>query len=128
VTFEASVAFIAFFLFCWGVMGLVTWAIAAVIVRGRGAIIALPLALAAACAAGILVPVLGQRDLNGYFLSLGMALVGGAIGCAAGIAFSRRVNLTHPTPARPTVPHTIGSSRPAPSPETPEPQPPSASH
>jgi hypothetical protein len=125
VTFEARLAFIAFFLLCWCVVGLVPWALAAVWVRGRGALLALPLALASACAAGVLVPLLGQRDANGYFLSLGTALIGGAMGSAAGIAFSRRLRAGKPVPDRPTVTHEIGAPRPATMPpppaESPEP-------
>jgi hypothetical protein len=121
VTFEAKLAFIAFFLFGWCVLGMVPWALTAIWVRGRGALLALPLALAMACAAGIIVPLLGQRDATGYFLSLVTALVGGAIGSAAGIAFSRRLAAAKPSPERPVVDHAIGAPRPdAHAPETPE--------
>jgi hypothetical protein len=113
VTFEAKLGFIAFFLFCWCVVGMVPWAGAAAWVRGRGALFALPLALTAACAAGILVPLLGQRDLAGYFISLGTAFLGGAAGSAAGIATWRRVRESRPTPAKPVVDHPIGAVRPA---------------
>ena len=113
MTFEAGMAFIAFFLLCWCVLGLIPWAITAVWVRGRGALLALPLALASACAAGVLVPVLGQRDASGYFLSLGTALIGSALGSAAGIAFSRRICPVRPARARPAVPDRIGAQRPA---------------
>lgn len=113
MTFEARLAFIAFFLLCWCVAGLIPWTIGAVWIRGRGALLALPLVLTGACAAGILVPLLGQRDVNGYFLSLGVALVGGAIGSAAGIAFSRRLAASKPVPEPPAVPHPIGAPRPA---------------
>jgi hypothetical protein len=114
VTFEAGLAFIAFFLFCWCVLGLMPWAISAVWVRGRGALLALPLALAGACAGGVLVPLLGQRDAAGYFLSLGTAITGSALGSAAGLAFARRLSLARPAPTRPEVPHAIGAPRPAP--------------
>jgi hypothetical protein len=113
VTFEARLAFIAFFLLCWCVLGLIPWALSAVWVRGRGALLALPLALTAASAAGVIVPLLGQRDAKGYFLSLGTALVGSAIGSAAGIAVSRRLHATKSAPGRPTVAHPIGVPRPA---------------
>jgi len=125
VTFEARLAFIAFFLLCWCVLGLIPWALAAVWVRGRGALLALPLALAGACAAGVLVPLLGQRDAKGYFLSLGTALAGSAIGSAAGIAFSRRLSTAEPAPEPTAVPHPIGAPRPSTMPpppaESPEP-------
>jgi hypothetical protein len=132
VTFEARLAFIAFFVLCWCVLGLIPWAVAAVWVRGRGALVALPLALASACSAGILVPLLGQRDAKGYFLSLATALVVGALGSAAGIAFARRLSAATPAPERPAVAHSIGAPRPAtiPSPpaESPEPSEPRATN
>lgn len=124
MTFEARLAFVAFFLLCWCIVGLIPWALVAVWVRGRGALPALPLALASACAAGILVPLLGQRDARGYFLSLATALVGGAIGSAVGIAFSRRLSVAKHLPERPAVPHPIGAPRPvtmpSPTAESPE--------
>lgn len=124
MTLEARLAFIAFFLLCWCVLSLVPWALAAVWVRGRGALLALPLALATACAAGVAVPLLGQRDANGYFLSLATALAGGAIGAAAGIAFSRRLRAEKSAHERPAVPHPIGAPRPAmPPPPTESPEP-----
>lgn len=129
MTFEARLAFVAFFLLCWCVVGLIPWALTAVWVRGRGALLALPLALGSACAAGILVPLLGQRDAKGYFLSLGTALVGSVVGSAAGIAFSRRLSAAKPSRQRVTVAHPIGAPRAAPvqsapteSPEPSEPQ------
>ena len=118
MTFEAKLAFIAFFLFCWCVLGLIPWALAAVWVRGRGALLALPLAITAACAAGVLVPLLGQRDANGYFLSLGAALAGGVFGSAAGIAFSRWLRLNMPIAEIPAMDHPVGAPRPMPTPET----------
>ena len=53
MTTEARIAFVLFFFAVWCFLGLIGWAIAAVIVRGRGALPALPLALAAACAASV---------------------------------------------------------------------------
>lgn len=112
MTFEAKLAFIAFFLLCWCVLGLIPWAISAVWVRGRGALLALPLALVAACAGGVLVPLLGQRDPSGYLLSLATAVIGSIIGSAAGIAFSRKLAVLRPGAPKPAVPHPIGSPRP----------------
>ena len=91
MTTEARLAFVLFFFAVWCFLGLISWASAAVIVRGRGALPALPLALAAASAAGVAVPLLGARDLAGFFLSLLSAAVGGASGAASGIALARRV-------------------------------------
>lgn len=102
LTFEARLAFILFFFFVWCVLGLIPWAIAAVIVRGRGALLALPLALAAACVLAVLVPLTGLRDATGFFLSLPAALLGATAGATAGIALSRRIE--HPKPAPLSVP------------------------
>jgi len=99
VTFEARLAFILGFFAIWCLIGLIPWAAAAVVSRGRGALPALPLALAGACTAGVLVPLLGQRDGLGFVLSLPAALAGGALASAAGIALGRRL-----------APRTAGSS------------------
>jgi hypothetical protein len=50
---------------------------------------ALPLALAAACAAGVAVPLLGARDALGFFASLATAAIGGSRS-TVGIALARR--------------------------------------
>ena len=84
MTAEARLAFRAFFFFVWFVVGLVPWAAAAIAARGRGSLLALPLALAGAGAFGIMVPLLGLRDATGFFLSLPAALAGGAIATFAG--------------------------------------------
>ncbi len=91
MTLEARLGFILLFFAIWFVMGLIPWAIAAVLTRGRGALLALPLSLAGAAAAGVIVPLVGQRDAFGFFLSLPAALVGGALASAAGIRFARRL-------------------------------------
>ncbi len=92
MTLEARLAFILFFFALWCLLGLFPWAIAAVLARGRGALLALPLALAGAAAAGVLVPLLGLRDALGFTLSLPAALGGGALASAAGIALARRLS------------------------------------
>lgn len=91
MTTEARLAFVLFFFAVWCFVGLMSWAVAAVIARGRGALPALPLALAAASAAGVAVTLLGGRDLVGFFVSLLTAAIGGALGAASGIALARRV-------------------------------------
>lgn len=97
MTTEARLAFVLFFFAVWCFLGLLCWAFAAVIARGRGALPALPLALAAASAAGVAVPLLGARDLVGFFLSLLTAVIGGALGSAGGVALARRVWPAQPT-------------------------------
>jgi len=91
VTTEARLAFVFFFFAVWCFLGLSAWALAAVIARGRGALPALPLALAAACAAGVAVPLLGARDAIGFFVSLATALLASAIASVAGIALARKL-------------------------------------
>ena len=90
MTTEARIAFIIFFFAVWCFLGLIAWAVAAVVARGRGALPALPLGLAGAAAAGVLVPLVGLDDAKGFFLSLLAALAGGALGAGGGIALARR--------------------------------------
>lgn len=91
MTTEARVAFLLFFFALWCFLGLFPWAAAAVLTRGRGALLALPLAMAGAAAGGVLIPALGLRDATGFFISLPAALTGSAIASAAGIALARRI-------------------------------------
>src|SRR5436190_86322 len=83
MTTEARTAFVLFFFAVWCCVGLVPWAIAAVIARGRGALAALPVALAAACAAGVAVPLIGLDNFRGFLLSLVVAVVAAAFGSMA---------------------------------------------
>jgi len=94
VTLEARLAFILFFFAVWCLLGLLPWAIAAVLSRGRGALLALPLALTGAAAAGVLVPLLGLRDALGFLLSLPAAVAGSTLASAAAIALARRLSGT----------------------------------
>jgi hypothetical protein len=98
VTFEARLAFIVFFFLCWTVVALFPWAAVAVWVRGRGALLALPLAIFAAWAAGVAVPLAGWRDAAGFFGSLAAAFVAAAAGSVAGIAVARRAGAGSPRP------------------------------
>ena len=91
MTPEARLAFVLFFFAVWCFLGLITWAVAAVVARGRGALPALPLALAAASAAGVAIPLAGLDDAAGYFLSLATALLAGAFGSVAGITLARKL-------------------------------------
>ncbi len=99
MTVEARLAFILFFFVIWCLLGLIPWALAAVLVRGRGALPALPLALAAAAAAGVAVPLAGLRDATGLLVSLPIAVIAGALGSAAGIRLARRMQAAE-TPAQ----------------------------
>lgn len=93
VTVESRLAFILFFFTIWALLGLVPWALAAVLVRGRGALPALPVALAAACLGGVAVPLAGLRDATGLLVSLPTAVVASALGSVGGIRLARRLGL-----------------------------------
>lgn len=90
MTVEARVLFVLLFFSAWAFMGLMAWAAVAVLRRGNGAIFALPVSLAASCAAGVLLPVAGMRDAFGFFLSLPASLVGSLLGYAFVLALLRR--------------------------------------
>jgi hypothetical protein len=92
VTPEARLLFLLLFLFAWCVLGLIPWTVTTVASRGRGALITLPLSIGAACAAGILVPVLGLRDSTGVVLSMLAALVASAIVSVVAYRVIERVN------------------------------------
>ena len=91
MTTEARVAFVLFFFVAWCFVGLIPWAVASVVARGRGALAALPLALGGSCAAGVAVPLIGFDNFRGFMLSLGVAFVAAAVGSAAGIRVARRL-------------------------------------
>ena len=91
MTPEARLAFVLFFFAVWCFLGLIAWAIAAVVARGRGALPALPLALGAAAAAGVAVPLAGLEDAAGFFLSLATALLAGAVASIFGIRLARKL-------------------------------------
>jgi hypothetical protein len=91
MTPEARLAFLLFFFTVWCFLGLFAWCIGAIFARGRGALPALPMALAAACAFGVAVPIIGLDNAPGFFLSLAAAFLGGAIGAIVGIALALRL-------------------------------------
>jgi uncharacterized membrane protein YeaQ/YmgE (transglycosylase-associated protein family) len=96
MTFEARVAFVIFLFAVWLFFGLMAWAAVAVIKRGRGALAALPLALAGAALGGVLVPLLGMQSGAGFALSLCTATAGGFAGAFVGIAFASRMGIAQP--------------------------------
>ena len=91
MTTEARIAFVLFFFAVWCFVGLIPWAIAAVVARGRGALAALPIALAAACAAGVAIPLIGLDNFRGLLISLVIAFIAAAIGSVAGIRIAQRL-------------------------------------
>ena len=62
----------------WGAFGLVPWCAALVVGRGRGALVALPLAFVAGAAGGALVPALGGSGGVAFGISLLTATTAGA--------------------------------------------------
>jgi hypothetical protein len=96
MTLEARVAVVVFFFAVWLFLGLLAWAVIAVLRRGRGALPALPLALAAAAAAGVLVPVLGMRDGWGFALSLLTATTASLVAAFAGARLASSLGLAPP--------------------------------
>ncbi len=102
MTFEARLIFVLLFFALWSFLGFLPWSFAAVIRRGRHVLPALPLALAAACLAGVLVPLIGARDETGFLLSIATAFVGGVVGTVAGVALAFRIS---PTAAKQDAAH-----------------------
>jgi len=74
----------------WGALGLVPWSVALIATRGRGALVAMPFAFAAGVGGGALVPALGAKDLLGFWISLGVAMVAGAAVATTSVALSRQ--------------------------------------
>ncbi len=80
----------------WGALGLVPWSAALTAGRGRGALVALPLAFAAGVAGGALVPALGGKDAFGFEISLLAAMAAGA---AASVVVVGRVSISRKEPS-----------------------------
>jgi hypothetical protein len=68
----------------WGLCGLLPWAVALIAGRGRGALVALPLAFAAGIAGGLLASAFGD-GWPAYWASLLTAMAGGAVVSAISI-------------------------------------------
>src|SRR5574341_244768 len=90
MTVEARVLFVVLFFAAWAFMGLIVWASVAVVRRGDGAIFALPVSLAAACAFGVSLPLAGLNDGDGFLLSLVAAMAGSLLAYAIVLALLRR--------------------------------------
>lgn len=102
MTFEARIGFILVFVIIWAVIGTIPWAVAAIRMRGRGALHLLPLVVLSAVLAGIIVPLAGARGITGFWVSLLTALAGALIASSAGVAFLPRVlGLSEPPPRSP---------------------------
>jgi hypothetical protein len=88
---DLDIIFLALLFIMWGILGFIPWLALAVLRRGRGVLIALPMAVAGGAGGGVLVPAAGARDEAGLFLSLGTALVGGLALSLVGLRLSRIV-------------------------------------
>jgi len=97
VTFEARLIIVLLYFALWGFLGLLPWTFAAVARRGREVLPALPIAVAAAWLAGVLVPIVGGRDETGFLVSIVTAFAGGVAGTAVGIALSVRFAASGPS-------------------------------
>lgn len=91
MTFEARVIIVLLLFALWAVLGLLPWSVVAALRRGRDALPALPIAVGAACLAGVLVPLVGARDETGFLVSILAAFGGGVAGTVGGVALARRV-------------------------------------
>ena len=91
MTFEARLIIVLLYFALWGFLGLLPWTFAAVARRGREVLPALPVAVATAWLAGVLVPIVGARDQTGFLVSIATAFAGGVAGTAAGVALSVRL-------------------------------------
>jgi hypothetical protein len=74
---DLDIIFLALLFIMWAILGFIPWLVLAVLRRGRGVLIALPLAVAGGAGGGVLVPAAGARDETGLLVSLLTALVGG---------------------------------------------------
>ena len=88
---DLDIIFLALLFIMWAILGFLPWLALAVLRRGRGVLIALPLAVAGGAVGGVLVPAAGAKDETGLFLSLGAALVGGLALALLGLRLSRIV-------------------------------------
>jgi hypothetical protein len=88
---DLDIIFLALLFIMWAVLGFIPWLALAVLRRGRGVLIALPLAVAGGAVGGVLVPAAGARGETSLFLSLGTALVGGLALALLGLRLSRIV-------------------------------------
>jgi len=88
---DLDIIFLALLFIMWAILGFIPWLVVAVVRRGRGVLIALPLAVAGGAGGGVLVPAAGAKDETGLLLSLGTALVGGLALALLGLRLSRIV-------------------------------------
>jgi hypothetical protein len=88
---DLDIIFLALLFIMWAILGFIPWLVLAVLRRGRGVLIALPLAVAGGAGGGVLVPAAGAKDEAGLLLSLGTALLGGLALALLGLRLARIV-------------------------------------
>jgi uncharacterized membrane protein YeaQ/YmgE (transglycosylase-associated protein family) len=88
---DLDIIFLALLFIMWAILGFIPWLVLAVRRRGRGVLIALPLAIAGGAGGGVLVPAAGARDETGLLLSLVTAVVGGLALSLLGLRLARTV-------------------------------------
>jgi len=88
---DLDVIFLALLVSIWAILGLIPWLVLAVRRRGRGVLIALPLAIAGGIGGGVLVPAVGLRDVMALVLSVGASLLGGLALSLVGIRIHSRM-------------------------------------
>ena len=83
--------FLALLLIVWAGLGATAWLAVAIVHRGRGVLVGLPLAMAGGIGAGVLVPAAGADNEAGLLLSLGAAVLGGLALSLVGIHIQARM-------------------------------------
>jgi hypothetical protein len=86
---DLDVIFLALLFIMWAILGFIPWLALALLRRGRGVLIALPLAVAGGAGGGVLMPAAGAKDETGLLLSLGTSLIGGLALALLGLRLSR---------------------------------------
>ena len=83
--------FLALLLIVWTGLGATAWLAVAIVHRGRGVLVALPLAMAGGIGAGVLAPAAGADNEAGLVLSLVAAVLGGFALSLVGIRIQARM-------------------------------------
>ncbi|MGQ9572368.1 MAG: hypothetical protein ACUVV3_04180 [Dehalococcoidia bacterium] len=94
---DLDIIFLALLFVMWVILGFLPWLALAVLRRGRGVLLALPLAVGGGAIGGVLVPAAGPKDETGLFLSLGTALLGGFAFSLVGIRIQKLVQDSNST-------------------------------
>jgi len=88
---DLDIIFLALLFIMWAILGFIPWLALAVLRRGRGVLIALPLAVAGGAGGGVLAPAAVATAETGLHPSLRTALVGWLALALLGLRLSRIV-------------------------------------